>query len=261
MDDETTQDPQITALLRKLLAEMPALRKRGQSIVRADTKGPGSLAELDGQHGLGRFVWELAAASLGVAGDHLETWRRLVEDARAQPAWAHVTLLRGAIENAAFCRWLVDTRATSTERVRRGVAAQLKDWDERRKFEEASGADELPRTGEARTGRERVDELLRLRRAHGVAELHVPDFITLCGTYAIAAGLGGNALYRLASAFAHGKQWTLLVSESELPEGASPNEPGPRRVTASGHVSVGVTLCAVRTFEAAVADLEHYAGR
>ena len=260
MDDETTQDPQITALLRKLLAEVPALRKRGESIVHANTTGPGSLAELDAQHGLGRFVWELAPASLGVAGDHLETWRRLIEDAHTQPGWAHVTLLRAAIENAAFCRWLVETATTSTERVGRGVAAQLKDWDERRKFEEASGADKLPRTGEARTGRERRDELLRCRRAHGVAELQVPDFIKLSGTYAIAEDLGGNALYRLASAFAHGKQWTLLVSESELPDGANPNEPGPRRVTASDIISAGVTLCAIRTFEAAVADFEHYAG-
>ena len=260
MDHETTQDPQITALLRKLLAEVPGLNRRGEAIVRANAKGPGSLAELDGEHRLGRYVWELAPASLGVAGDHLETWRRLVEDAHTQPGWAHVTLLRGAIENAAFCRWLVEAAATSAERVRRGVAAQLKDWDERRKFEEASGADRLPRTGEARTGRERVDELRRLRLAHGVTELQVPDFIKLCGTYAIAEDLGGNALYRLASAFAHGKQWTLLVSESELPDGANPNEPGPRRVTASDLVSAGVTLCAIRTFEAAVADFEHYAG-
>ena len=198
MDDETPQDPQITALLRTLLVEVPGLNRRGEAIVRANAKGPGSLAELDGEHRLGRYVWELAPASLGVAGDHLETWRRLVEDAHTQPGWAHVTLLRGAIENAAFCRWLVEAAATSAERVARSVAAQLKDWDERRKFEEASGANRLPRTGEARTGRERVDELRRLRLAHGVTELQVPDFVRLSGDYAIAGRLGGNALCRLA---------------------------------------------------------------
>jgi hypothetical protein len=260
MDEEATQDPRTTALVRKLLAEVPALRRRDEAVVRANAKGPGSPAELDGRHELGRFVWELAPVSLGVAGDHLETWRLLIEDAHRQPGWAHLTLLRGAIENASFCRWLVEPTATSFERVRRGVAAQLNDWDERRKFEVASRADRLPRTGEGRTGRERVDELLGLRRAHGVAELQVPDFITLCATYAVAGDLGGNAVYGLASAFAHGKQWTLLVSESELPEGAHPNEPGPRRVAASDVVSVGVTRCAVRTFEAAVADFERYAG-
>jgi hypothetical protein len=248
MDEEATQDPRTTALVRKLLAEVPALRRRDEAVVRANAKGPGSPAELDGRH------------ELGVAGDHLETWRLLIEDAHRQPGWAHLTLLRGAIENASFCRWLVEPTATSFERVRRGVAAQLNDWDERRKFEVASRADRLPRTGEGRTGRERVDELLGLRRAHGVAELQVPDFITLCATYAVAGDLGGNAVYGLASAFAHGKQWTLLVSESELPEGAHPNEPGPRRVAASDVVSVGVTRCAVRTFEAAVADFERYAG-
>ena len=171
-----------------------------------------------------------------------------------------MTLLRGAIESASLCRWLIDPTATSAQRVQRGVAAQLKDWDESRKFEEASGADKLPRTGEARTGRQRVDELVETRRASGVPEMSVPAFVKLCDDYAIAGELGGNALYRLASAFAHGKQWTLLVSESEPPPGAtSTTEPGPRRVSASDTLSAGVTHCAVRTFEAAVVDFEHYA--
>jgi hypothetical protein len=70
-----------------------------------------------------------------------------------------------------------------------------------------------------------------------------------------------DALYRLASAFAHGMQWTLLVSESELPpDAASGTEPGPRRVSANDTLSARVTDCVVRTFEAAVVDFELYAG-
>ena len=51
----------------------------------------------------------------------------------------------------------------------------------------------------------------------------------------------------LASAFAHGRQWTLLVSESQLPPGAtSSTEPGPHQASASVSVSASDTLCAVR---------------
>lgn len=257
---DSDRGPAVPPDLRKSLAEVPGLRRRQATVVRANTKAPGTLAELDGKHALGRFVWELAAHSLAVAGDHLDAWRRLIEDAHAQPGWAHATLLRGAIENASFSRWLMDPAATSAQRVSQGVAAQLEDWNERRKFEQASGADKLPRTGQARTGRERVGELLGLRLAHGITEIKMPSLVDLCAAYAVAGDLGGNALYRLASGYAHGKQWTLLTNESTLAEGAAPDEPAPPRVTASDSVSVLVTMCGVRTFAAAVTDLERYAG-
>ena len=70
-------------------------------------------------------------------------------------------------------------------------------------------------------------------------------------------GYGGDMDYY----FAHGMQWTLLVSESELPpDAASGTEPGPRRVSANDTLSARVTDCVVRTFEAAVVDFELYAG-
>jgi hypothetical protein len=46
------------------------------------------------------------------------------------------------------------------------------------------------------------------------------------------------------------KQWTLLVSETALPDGVDPNQPGPRRVTANNSLSALMTMCAVRTFAA-----------
>jgi hypothetical protein len=203
-----------------MLDVVPALRDRQETVVQANSKAEASPADLDSQHRLGRFVWEIASQSLGVAGDHLDAWRGLIEEAHTQPGWAHMTLLRGAIESASLCRWLIDPAATSAQRVQRGVAAQLRDWDERQKFEQASGADKLPRTGEARTGRQRVNELVEARRANGVPEMSVPTFVKLCDGYAIAGGPGGDALYRLGSVFAHGMQWTLLVSENELPPDA-----------------------------------------
>ena len=105
------QDPRITAELRTMLGVVPVLRERQETVVRANSKARGSPADLDGQHRLGRFVWEIASQSLGVAGDHLEAWRRLIEEAHTQPGWAHMTLLRGAIESASLCRWLIDPTA------------------------------------------------------------------------------------------------------------------------------------------------------
>ena len=258
-DEVTVQDEKITSLLRQLLGEVPGLRAREQMIVRAETKGAGSLAELDDRHKFGRFIWELSAQALGVAGDHLEAWRRLIYDANAQPGFAHVTIARGAIETSALCRWLVDPNVTSGERIRRGVAAQLDDWHERDMWERASGADKMPRVGSGRTGAERVKQLTADRAAAGVGEMKVLSFVELCRRYAGEGPFRGEALYRLASAFAHGKQWSLHASKIAEPEDGSPNGPGPRRVTASDDISALVTLGAVRTFAAAVAEFEAYA--
>jgi hypothetical protein len=257
-DGKTDQDPKATAEIRLLMAQVPGLQAREQAVVRANTKGVGSLAELDERHSLGRFVWELSAQALGVASDHLETWHRLIDDALVQPGFAHVTILRGAIETSSLCRWLVDPTVSSAERVRRGVAAQLADWHERDMWERASGADKMPRVGNGRTGAERVRELLGARGGAGVGEIKVPSLVDLCKRYAGDGAFGGEALYRLSSAFAHGKQWTLLVSDAALPEGAAPNEPGPWRVTALDTVSALVTFGSVRTFSAAVSDFEAY---
>jgi len=92
-----------------------------------------------------------------------------------------------------------------------------------------------------------------------MTEMAIPSLVDLCSTYAVAGDLGGDVIYRLASGYAHGKQWTLLTSDATQPEGAAPGSPGAGRVTASDNVSALVTLYSVHTFAAAVADLERYA--
>jgi hypothetical protein len=257
-DLATNQDPKVTAEIRRLMDLVPGLRAREEAIIRADIKGAGSLAELDGRHSLGRHIFELSATAIGVAGDHLDTWRRLIEDAQVQPGWAHVTILRGAIETSCFCRWLVDPTVNSAERIRRGVAAQIADWHERDMWERAAGVGEGPRVGDWHSGGERVKDLESKRAAAGVVETRVPKLVDLCGQYGGKGPFGGVALYRFTSAFAHGKQWTLLVSDAAVPDGAAADEPGPRRVSALDSVSALVTLGAVRAFSAAVADFESY---
>ncbi len=257
-DIQTNQDPKATAEIRRLMARVPGLRAREEAVIRADIKGAGSRAELDCRHSLGRFIFELSASAIGVAGDDLDTWHRLIDDALAQPGCAHVTILRGAIETSCFCRWLVDPTVNSAERIRRGVAAQLADWHERDMWERAAGVDKMSRVGDWHSGAERVKDLEGKRSAAGVGEMKVPSLVDLCGRYAGEGAFGGGALYRLASAFAHGKQWTLLVSDAAVPDGADPGQPGPRRVSALDSVSALITLGAVRAFSAAVADFEAY---
>ncbi len=60
------------------------------------------------------------------------------------PTDAPITLFRAALEGAVMTRWLVDPRPVPRERVGRGVAAQLKDYDKRRKFEAAAHAQLRP---------------------------------------------------------------------------------------------------------------------
>jgi hypothetical protein len=259
-DDGGAVDPRTAAMIRRLLAEVPGLWAREQAVVRANSHEVGSSAEIDNRHALGRFTWELAGQALGVAGDHLETWRRLIEDAHAQPGWAHVTILRGAMETACLCRWLVDPTVSSAERLQRGVAAQLADWDERRKFEETTGVDKRPPRGKAKTAAERIKKIVDERDASGIGVVRPPLLVDLCRDFAISS-LGGLGAYRLASGFAHGKQWTLLVSDATAPEGVDANEPGPRSVSASDNVTAVITACAVRTFAVAVSEFEAYTGK
>jgi hypothetical protein len=252
------QNHETTVLLRKTLARVPALRVRGQAITLSAENNPGSLAELDQRDPQGRYVCELAQGAIGVAGDHLESWRRLIE-AETQPGFSHMTLLRAVLEGSSFARWLLDPTATSAQRIQRGVAAQLADYEERRKWEVASGIDSVPRSGNARSGRQRRDDVTRARNAGGVTEIRVLPFVELCKNYAIGGTFGGEGLYRLASGFAHSKQWVLLLSEHKLhPELKLPTGAIASQVTADDPISAAVTSLAVKTFTAAVVDLERY---
>ena len=63
-----------------MLGVVPVLKGREEAVIRANSKAEGSPADLDGRHELGRFLWEIASQSLSVAGDHLDAWRRLIEE-------------------------------------------------------------------------------------------------------------------------------------------------------------------------------------
>src|SRR5260370_21859733 len=134
-------EPAATDELRRAVNRADEIHVRAQGVPR-DPR-PGSAAESDGAVPHARWVLLSANMALGVASDHLTTWK-LVVDGRIIPIYSPMTLLRTALEAAVLCRLLVDPRPEPLERVARGVAAQVADYDERRKWEAAIGAPERP---------------------------------------------------------------------------------------------------------------------
>lgn len=154
-----------------------------------------------------------ARALLTCALDHLGALGLLVVDARAIPAFAHMTLLRGALEPSLHARWVMG--GDGADRLARGFALDFDNLDERRKFEDsAAGGSELAKG--------RIDELLRTAGGlglttvaqSGVARLRVtcPSFIDLLIAQGGASALKGDSwVYRFLSGYAHAKEWTRTL--------------------------------------------------
>jgi hypothetical protein len=82
--------------------------------------------------------------------------------------------------------------------------------------------------------------------------------IDICDRYARGAQLRGNGLYRLLSASAHGKQWSIVGGHFDLEDEHGNRVPGPRRFTANQDMAFVLTSCVVRTFASAVTDIDTY---
>ena len=115
------QDPEITRAIFDTLSAIDRLSERHQELARSTgARGSQRLADEARSAGLGHEVWDLAMDQIASGIDHLIAWRALIE-AGVQPAFAHLTLLRGAMEAAVTARWLLaGTSPTS------GSAAQCR---------------------------------------------------------------------------------------------------------------------------------------
>lgn len=134
---ENTQEPATTQQLARILSQAPTLSERLITGVRAGVTF-GSAASVDQAHPLGHHTGILATGFLSSGIEHLVIWERLLL-AGVQPYTAHVTLIRGAMEGAVTCRWLIDPYIDSAARIRRGVALLLEDYANRRDFEQDLG--------------------------------------------------------------------------------------------------------------------------
>lgn len=232
---------------------------------RAIPAQPRSLAERDGRRRIGRHALELGATGISAAVEHLDAWRILYEVAHVLPSFAHITLIRTAVEGSVKARWLLDTAITSDERLARGVSAQRADYEERRKFEEAAGM-VAPRTGSFKPAKERISELEKAARSVGIPVRKPPDRIRLFDQYVFPAVESqtprkvGGVLYRLISGPAHAMQWSLMTGsvDVEFVEEASDHLTRLGRITGNEQTALTATLVGVLITLDALKDLESY---
>lgn len=264
-ESQVMSEAEIDERTRGLFDRVPALRQRFHDLVTTTSIDPDSGAGIDQRDPLGHHAWNGALQALGAADDVIETWRQAYL-ADIRPATGHVVLLRTVLETATLARWLVDLSISSSERVRRGILAHLADCDEQARFEAVFDRTKITVTPPAKWGKERLEELLAECRRRNIdvtnrnGEPLRPDSATeRCKRYVHAPAFGGEAAYRVSSAFAHGHQWTLPFLTRELhPEMPTPTDAVITKVSFDPGVMAVATYWGVMTLAEALNDLVRY---
>jgi hypothetical protein len=176
----------------------------------APPQSPAGIGRTDKLQAMG---YDLAATYLRAAIDHVHTWLTLLR-AGEVPSYAHFSLLRTAHESALIALWLLEPGLSSDDRCARGVAAQLADYEERRKFEEDMAITEV--SPPARTAAQRQAHLLALAKQQGLTRpnkkgepiLTTPmpsavELFTLFEPVSRDSKVKGSFLYRFYSGYAH----------------------------------------------------------
>jgi hypothetical protein len=236
------------------LAPIPGLVRQQEALAKVGPTAASSAFRAS-RTKLGRYSWDLTVASLGAATDHLTALDGLV-GAPQRPAWAYFTLMRSALESACLARWLCESRIKPSERLGRGVAAQIADFSERAKVERFMTPPPTVPVASQIAGLQVAYARLRYPRLPPV-----PSLTQLVNHYAVP---GGNCemLYRVLSGAAHGKQWAMLPMGQFT---ASPVS-GPRRSTHVAGITVNAQLVAmfatitVRAVARAIGDAQRYSG-
>jgi len=249
----TEEDRAFAQEIHTSLTAVEPLRVRLYALVKP-VRGSRAL-QSEKRHPLGHLHTTFAMQALGVALDNLLAWNLIVQ-CGTYPIYAHMTLLRAALEGAATARWLVDPSVDYRERIRRGAIMQLDDWRQRAAFEGAVSAatSSQPRARLGKSGAERMAEHHDAMQRSGITTERMPPITK------IATDHGHLALWRMTSAFAHGSPWSALVSD--LVE--MPGEPlwGSRRARISPAMkySAFVTKVAVDLVTKAVGEVESHYG-
>lgn len=248
------RDPRIRPTLA-ILANAPSLRDRARAL-----GGPapveGSDAQLDQTHPQGMLPQVLAGQMAGVAAEHLFIWHLLLNQ-DVFPRYAHLTLLRSALEPAVTARWLLHG-ATTAARICRAVALLGQDMVEWRKI---AASFEASRPGVVTETL--VDEQMAKSRADvDCSEFpqRVPSRSDRVRDHAVHPGAKSDWIYRVLSSPAHGN--TISISTGEFGETLESNIPGTtaRRVSPNTKLAFEATGIVLQTVEAAIVDLERYTG-
>jgi hypothetical protein len=252
------QDAKTTAELVKWLTRTTELEDRLRTVIGTPTRTSSPAAE-DESHPLGHHAAIMAHQAMSSSVEHLAMWRHLLFDAGVQPYGAHMTLLRGSVEGAVTCRWLVDGSATAAERTRRGVALLREDYINRRDFDRDMGIRAVP--SPSKTAAVRLKELERECRVAKLKPGATMGVTSRCRAYAVPNGSAGVAVYRLLSAFAHSKQWAALGMKLDDVSSAPAIKGGKVMfVTGNDSLAVSMTTFAVIAAMAGIEDLERHAG-
>lgn len=254
-------DPEMTAEIIRLLAGVDGLSRRREAVL-GRSPARGSLAAADAALPDARFVSIFAGQALGSAVDYLHAWRLLTRGGEI-PFWAHFALLRGALEGAVRCRWLVDSGVDSGVRIGRGYAARRDDQEERRKWETSvagirgsmPSGEPGPLSAAERLARLDAPEAIRKRSEAGVQSVSFTNTTALMKSYEL------EPWYRLASGAAHAKEWALAATDlRQAPDQPSTAAVRHGVVTASAPVALALTTVAVRAVRTALEDVEAYQG-
>lgn len=151
-------------VVANMLADLARLDPLGSAFTAAvtATTDPTSKAAAERADESAALAYDLAATFITASADHLAAWQALVAEAHTIPSVAFISLCRVAHETAYSALWLVEPLPAVADRAARGLAAQLDDYAERHKLEEAMGVTTLP--GRAQRAADRYDALLRPRR-------------------------------------------------------------------------------------------------
>lgn len=246
---------QITGRLNKV----PALRLRVQALTLGDPdEGSAAAAEMAADPEVERAYIQ-ARALLVCALDHLDALRILVVDARVVPAYAHFTLLRGALEPALHARWVV--AGSARDRLAHGFALEFENYEERRKVEDS--------LGEGVLARQRIDELLGAAEQLGLTTSTAAGTLRLSTAVPSYIGLlkvppradpGATSehdhswVYRFLSGYAHAKAWTMTLGMRPVAQQGASGVAG--RVEAIDAYTSEMVERVWRIIEAAVEDIE-----
>lgn len=253
------QDPELTARILRVLANVEALVDRFEPLAKLTMVPPTSLAAADARTStrLGHEPVMNAGAQLSTSLDHLITWRHLMSAGPTglQPTYAHMTLLRGALEGAVVARWLVDSTVDPRERLARAADWLREDYMKRRRIEEIIRSRPKP---PRKLASERITELDAAAKALGLRLLRIVNTTDLFRAYCSLTADKGEYVYSAVSAFAHGRPWSLFMSQMTPVGPGLPDTGGLGTITANDEYALVFTMIAVHTANMAVADLQTY---
>ena len=202
--------------LQAMLVQVEALRIR---INRLKAR-PESLATKDIHHRstLRRLAWQHGTVALMVSCDSMRGLR-LMASGVPRPVFAHLPLLRAAVDGASIARWLFDPTASTADRVQRGLRVELEDLAEQEKAQRfGTGSSLFIAPGEPAAQRlERVKKTAQRDKIVAAPRNQwVPT--SLAARYASFPDGGtdsGAWLYAALSAGAHGRRWALQLANTK----------------------------------------------